>query len=122
VCLCSSEFTAKLYHRLFRARGRGDGIPPYERRKRVELSCLTVTSDERARVEAREDCVAVYCAEWVIQDCEDQIGRVYDEQDDGEEGEERCGETSVDREENQSENHSIRVCMKPCSGHGKKRT
>jgi hypothetical protein len=46
---------------------------------RVELPYLTATSDERARVEARQERVAVHRAEWVIQGCENEIGWEYDE-------------------------------------------
>ena len=72
-----------LYLRPFRARVRAhvrrEGIPPYEGRTRVELLYLTATSDERARIEARQEGVAVHRAEWVIHGCEDEIGREYDE-------------------------------------------
>jgi len=73
-----------LYHRCLRAHVRGD-----ERRKRVDFPYLTATSDERAYVEVREHSVAVHRAEREIHDCKDEIDRVYDEQDDGEQGEER---------------------------------
>ena len=74
--LCSTQRSWRDYTTThFRARGHGDGIPPYERRKRVKLSYVTATSDERARVEAREHRVAVHRAEWIIQGCEDEIGR-----------------------------------------------
>ena len=57
-----------------------DHVRGRERRKWIELPDLTAISGERAHVEASEDRVAVHRAEeWVIQGCEDEIGRIYDE-------------------------------------------
>jgi hypothetical protein len=73
-CVALSVHGEALYSRSFRGHVRGD-----ERRKRVQLPYLTATSDERAHVEVREERVAVHRAEWVIQGCADEIGRVYEE-------------------------------------------
>ena len=67
-----------LYLRWLRAHVRDD-----ERQKRVDLLYLTATSDERACVEARKHRIAVHRAEWEIHGCEDEIGRVYDELQEG---------------------------------------
>ena len=50
-----------------------------ERLRQSALPYPAATSDERAHVEVREDRVAVHRAEWAIQGCKDEIGRVYDE-------------------------------------------
>lgn len=55
---------------------------PHERRNCVQLLCLaaaTAITDERTRVEARKQRVAIHRAQGVIQGCEDEIGRIYDE-------------------------------------------
>jgi hypothetical protein len=67
-----------LYLRSIRARERN-----VERRKPVQLPCLTVTSDERPHVEGREKRVAVHRAEWEIRGCVDEIGRIHDELPEG---------------------------------------
>ena len=54
-----------------------------ERLKKSALPYPAATSDERAHVEVGEDRVAVHRAEWAIQGCEDEIGRVYDELPEG---------------------------------------
>ena len=72
-CATLSVYNEALYLRSYRDHVRDD-----ERRKRVELPYLTAASNERTHIETREDRVAVHRAEWVIQGCEDEIGRVYD--------------------------------------------
>lgn len=57
----------------------GQRLPPFDRRNRVQLPCITATSDERPCVEARKKRVAVHRAQRVVQGCEDEIGRVYDQ-------------------------------------------
>ena len=62
----------------FRAHVRSD-----ERRKRIQLPCLTATSNERTQVKVREERIAVHRAEWKVQGCIDKIGRIYDELSEG---------------------------------------
>ena len=79
-CAAFSVHSEVLYLRSLRAHIRDD-----ERRKRVELPFLPgpAISDERARVEARDNRVAVHRAEWEIQAREDEIAWVYDELPEG---------------------------------------
>ena len=77
-CAALSVHGEALYLRSFRAQVRDN-----ERRKRVELPFLPATSDERAHVKAREECVAVHHAEWDIQAREDEITWVYDKLPEG---------------------------------------
>ena len=78
-CAALSIPDEALYFCSFRAHVRSD-----KRRKRVQLPCLTATSDERTQVEVREECIAVHRAEREVQGCVDEIGRIYDELPEGE--------------------------------------
>ena len=78
-CGALSIHAEALWLRTLKARRRDD-----ERRKRVDLPWLTATSaDERAHIEVREERVAVHRAEWEIQGCVEEIGRIYDELPEG---------------------------------------